>query len=43
MARKATKCIPVRPDTKNLVDEQKPEGVTFDHWIRKQMDAERDQ
>lgn len=39
MGRKATKQIPVRPETKQLADEQKPEGVTWDRWVRTLMGA----
>ena len=28
------KNVPILPETKQLLDEQKPDGVTFDHWIR---------
>ena len=38
MARKATKTIPVRPDTKKLLDECKPEGVTYDHFQRELLE-----
>lgn len=34
MAREATKTIPLTPETKRLLKESKPEGVTFDHWVR---------
>jgi len=41
MGRKATKNLPIRPETKRLVDEQKPEGITYDHWIRQQLGVEK--
>lgn len=41
MVRKATKCIPVRPDTKELVDDLKPEGETFDRFVRRMLNEER--
>jgi hypothetical protein len=34
MGRKATDALPIRPETKRLVDEVKPEGVTYDHWVK---------
>jgi hypothetical protein len=40
MGRKATKTLPVRPETKQLVDERKPEGVTYDHWVRQLLGVE---
>jgi squalene cyclase len=40
MGREATKTLPVKPETKNLVDEQKPDGVTYDYWVRKQLGVE---
>jgi hypothetical protein len=32
----ATKRLPVTPETKDLIDEEKPDGVTYDHWIRRE-------
>lgn len=32
---------PLKPETYNLLKEQKPDGVTFDHYIRQLMDVER--
>jgi hypothetical protein len=40
MGRKATATIPLKPETKQLVDEEKPEGVTYDYWIREQLNGE---
>jgi len=25
---------PIKPETKDLIDEVKPDGVSYDHWIR---------
>jgi len=41
MGREATKTLPVKPETKKLVDEQKPDGVTYDYWIRDLLGAEQ--
>lgn len=40
MADRADKRLPVRGDTKQLIDERKPKGVTYDHWIRQLMGVE---
>lgn len=37
MGRKATKTIPLKPDTKQLVKERKPDGVTYDRWVRREL------
>lgn len=29
--------IPVKEATKELVDEQKPDGVTYDYWVKDLM------
>lgn len=34
MSERATERLPVKPKTKKLIDEQKPDGVTYDHWLR---------
>jgi hypothetical protein len=34
MGRNTTERIALTPETKDLLDEQKPVGVTYDHWIR---------
>lgn len=34
---KATARIPLKPSTKELIDERKPDGVTYDYWIRQLM------
>jgi len=36
MARKATETIPLRPETKDLIKERKPDGETFDLWVRRE-------
>ena len=28
------KTIPVKPETKEQIDEEKPEGMSYDLWIR---------
>jgi hypothetical protein len=38
--RKATKEICIRPETKELAKERKPEGVTWDRWLRRMMGVE---
>ena len=37
MARQATETIPLRPETKKVINERKPEGWTYDHWARVQL------
>lgn len=37
MGRKATEELYVQPETKRLVLEQKPDGMTQDLWVRKQL------
>jgi hypothetical protein len=37
--RKATAVIPLTPETKRLLEESKPDGVTYDRWVRKQLGA----
>jgi len=37
MGRKATDAVPCRPDTKELIRERKPDGWTYDYWLRRQM------
>lgn len=34
MPAKATERVALRPDTKSLLDERKPDGVTYDHFIK---------
>jgi len=41
MGETATERLPVTPSTKNLVDERKPDGVTYDYWIREQLGVEK--
>lgn len=36
MARQATATLPLKPETKQLIDERKPDGVTYDYWLRSQ-------
>lgn len=36
MPREVTARIPCKPETKRLIDERKPDGVTFDYWLRTQ-------
>ena len=33
---KATERLPLRPETKRLIDEEKDDGETYDLWIRRQ-------
>lgn len=35
----ATKRLPVKPTTKRLLDESKDNGVTYDKWIRDQLEG----
>jgi hypothetical protein len=37
MARQATETLHVTPETKRLVLERKPDGMTQDLWVRKQL------
>jgi len=39
MGRQATETIPLTPETKKLLKEQKADGVTFDYWVREQLGA----
>lgn len=34
MGENATGRLPVKPKTKQLIDERKPEGMTYDLWLR---------
>jgi hypothetical protein len=34
MAERADQRLPLKPKTKQLIDEEKPDGVTYDHWLR---------
>lgn len=34
--------IPVKPGTKEKIDEQKPDGVTYDYWVRDMMGDDND-
>jgi len=36
MAREATAEICLRPETKELAKEDKPEGWTWDYWVRRE-------
>jgi len=40
MAREATATLPLKPETKELVKERKPDGWTYDYWVRRQMGVE---
>lgn len=40
MARQATERVPVKPDTKELLDERKPDGWTYDDYLRRLMGVE---
>lgn len=37
MPRQATERVPIRPETKQLLDERKPDGVTYDRYLRRLM------
>lgn len=39
MGREATDMIPVKPETKNLVDELKDDGVTYDYFQRELIEV----
>ena len=32
---KATERLPLTPETKRLIDEQKDDGMTYDLWLRR--------
>jgi hypothetical protein len=36
MSERADKRLPVRGETKQLIDERKPEGMTYDLWLRRE-------
>jgi hypothetical protein len=36
MPRQATAELCIRPETKELCKEAKPDGVTWDRWVRKE-------
>lgn len=38
MGTKASKRIALRPETKDWLDERKPEGETFDRYIRRLLE-----
>lgn len=38
---RATDRLPVKPETRELIKEQKPDGVTYDYYIRRLMEGER--
>lgn len=40
MGREATKTIPLKPETKELLRERKKDGETFDLWVRRQLGVE---
>ena len=35
MSQRATKRLPVTPETKELIDKHKDDGITYDLWIRR--------
>jgi len=37
MGERADKRIPCKDETKRLIDERKPDGWTYDYWLRRQM------
>jgi len=39
MGRNATETIPLTPETKQLIKENKPDGWTYDYWARRQLGA----
>lgn len=41
MAREATKTIPVKPETKEQIDNIKPDGVTHDHFQRQLLELHK--
>jgi len=40
MAREATETIPIKPETKQLIQERKKDGKTYDLWMREQIGVE---
>lgn len=40
MAREATATIPLKPETKQLIQKRKKDGKTYDLWMREQMNLE---
>lgn len=36
MPRQATAELCIKPETKELVKEQKPDGETYDRWVRRE-------
>ena len=40
MAREATETIPLKPETKQLIQERKKDGKTYDLWVRERMGVE---
>lgn len=41
MAREVTEQIPIRPETKQLIQERKPDDVSYDYYIRRLMGVEQ--
>lgn len=41
MARQVTDQIPIKPETKDVIRERKPDGVTYDHYVRQLMGLEQ--
>jgi hypothetical protein len=42
MSERASERLPLRPKTKKALDEQKPDGWTYDYWVRKQLGIAKD-
>ena len=42
MGRNTTKRVALTPETKKMLDEQKPDGWTYDYWVRKQLGIAKD-
>lgn len=42
MPAKATERIALRPNTKDILDDRKPEGVTYDHYVRELLGVSTD-
>lgn len=38
----ATERMPIKPSTKELIDEEKPDGWTYDYWARRQLGVAED-
>lgn len=40
MPRRATETIPLTPETKRVLKDEKPDGKTYDLWVREQLGLE---